>query len=64
MNPYEATLPNIASRIRAWVRGLLRLYRRPLMLVIGAALLVAFGASGAFAPATSEAAPVVAVSPH
>ena len=61
MNPYEATLPNIAARLRAWLRGLLRLYRRPLMLIAAVATLVALGTTGALAPATSQASPVSVV---
>jgi hypothetical protein len=60
MNPYEATLPNIASRISAWVRGLLRLYRRPLLIVAGTAMLIAAGFGAAFVPALSPAIAVTA----
>lgn len=47
MNPYEATLPNVLSRVRAWLRGLLRLYRRPLLIaaLTGIVATLAFGAS-------------------
>lgn len=54
MNPYEASLPNIAARLRAWVRGIMRLYRRPLLAATGVGMLVALGAGGAFPPATSQ----------
>jgi hypothetical protein len=34
MNPYEVTLPNVLARVAAWLRGLLRLYRRPLLIAL------------------------------
>lgn len=55
MNPYEATLPNVMARVGAWVRGLLRRYRK-LLLVIGAATAtLAIGLNATQAPAMSRA---------
>jgi len=34
MNPYDATLTNFATRINAWLRGLVRRYRRPLLIAL------------------------------
>lgn len=59
MNPYEATLPNVLARVVAWLRGLLRLYRRPLLIAVmtGAVAAVALGTSlgPAASPATATA---------
>ena len=60
MNPYEATLPNVMARVRAWVRGLLRLYRKPLLLIGAATATLAIGVSATQAPAMPPAAIVTA----
>jgi hypothetical protein len=61
MNPYEATLPNVLARVATWLRGLLRLYRRPLLIALmtGAAAALALGTS--LGPAAS---PATASAPH
>jgi hypothetical protein len=42
MNPYDATVKNIAARLRVWVFGMVRLYRRPLViLALASATMVA-----------------------
>ncbi|MFZ4688793.1 MAG: hypothetical protein ACOYLS_06125 [Polymorphobacter sp.] len=50
MNPYEPTLPNVIARVTAWCRGLLRRYRRPLLVIVAATATVAVGVSAAIAP--------------
>lgn len=50
MNPYEATLGNVTARVGAWVRGIVRRYRRPLLLAIAAAATVAVGVSASQTP--------------
>lgn len=55
MNRYEATLPNVLARIGAWMRGILRLYRRPLLVVGTATATLALAVSAGQAP---EPAPV------
>lgn len=50
MNPYDATLMNLASRVSAWVRGVLHRYRKPLIVVIAATATLAVGVSAAKAP--------------
>ena len=51
MNHYEATLPNIVARIGAWVRGLLRRYRKPLLVIGAASATVAISMGATQAPA-------------
>jgi hypothetical protein len=42
MNPYDATMRNIFWRLKVWLRGMLRLYRRPLaVLALAGATMVA-----------------------
>jgi hypothetical protein len=52
-NPYEATLANVIFRVHAWVRGLVRHYRRPLMLAIIASVTFAIGINAGHATASS-----------
>lgn len=56
MNPYEATLPNVIARLLAWVQGLLRLYRRPLLIAASAGIVVALALSATPGPAASPIA--------
>jgi hypothetical protein len=55
MNPYEATLPNLFARVAAWLRGLLRLYRRPLLLALTAGGIAALALGTSLGPAASPA---------
>lgn len=41
MNPYEANVQNVALRLGAWLRGMVRLYRRPLLLMAVASVTMA-----------------------
>jgi hypothetical protein len=50
MNPYEANLANGAARIGAWVRGMLRRYRRPLLIAIAATATIGVGVSASQVP--------------
>ena len=50
MNPYEMTFANTVSRLGAWLRGLLRRYRRPLLIVLAATGTLAVGVSAGQAP--------------
>jgi anti-sigma factor RsiW len=50
MNPYEMTFANTLSRVRAWLRGLARQYRRPLLVVLAATGMLAAGVSAGQAP--------------
>jgi hypothetical protein len=52
MNPYEANLSNTVARLAAWVRGMLRRYRRPLWAIFAATATMAIGVSAAKAPAS------------
>ncbi len=54
MNPYEMTFANTLSRIAAWIRGVLRQYRRPLLLLLAASGMLAVGVSAGQAPADSQ----------
>lgn len=47
MNPYEANVRNVSARLGAWARGMLRLYRKPLMLLLLASVTTAVGVSAA-----------------
>jgi hypothetical protein len=60
MNPYEATLPNILARIAAWVRGLLRRYRKPLLVMGAAGATVAISLGATQAPAMHHSPAIVA----
>jgi hypothetical protein len=55
MNPYEATLPNVLARIAAWLRGLLRLYRRPLLIALTTGTMAALALGTTFGPAATPA---------
>jgi hypothetical protein len=55
MNPYEATLPNVLARLFAWLRGLLRLYRRPLLVAAMTGLLTALAIGTSLGPAATPA---------
>jgi hypothetical protein len=55
MNPYEATLPNLLARVAAWLRGLLRLYRRPLFVAVMAGIVTALALGTSLGPAASPA---------
>jgi hypothetical protein len=50
MNPYEANLLNTTSRLGAWVRGILRMYRKRILLVAGAGAVLAAGVAAGEAP--------------
>lgn len=45
MNPYEANLRNVSARMSAWTRGMLRLYRKPLIVLLLASVTTAVGVS-------------------
>jgi hypothetical protein len=47
MNPYEANARNIVLRLGVWLRGMARLYRRPLVVITIASLTMAMGVSAA-----------------
>lgn len=51
MNPYEANLTNIAARIGAWNRGMLRRYRWHLWALAAATVTMAVSIGSANAPA-------------
>lgn len=53
MNPYEANLSNTAARLGAWVRGMVRRYRQPLLAIAAAGAVMAIGVSATRAPAQS-----------
>lgn len=50
MNPYEMTLANTLSRIGAWLRGVSRRYRQPLLIMFAATGMLAVGVSAGTAP--------------
>jgi len=54
MNPYEANISNIVSRLGAWCRGMLRRYRRPLWAIFAATATIAIGVNAAQAPTTTK----------
>lgn len=56
MNPYDANLHNTAARVGAWVRGMVRLYRQPLLAIAAAGAVMALGVSAARAPAQAHSA--------
>lgn len=58
MNPYEATLTNVVLRLGAWVRGMVRYYRRPLLVMGAAAVTMVVGVSATDAPRKQPAAQV------
>lgn len=43
MNPYEANLRNVSARLGAWARGMVRLYRKPLIVLLLGGLTTAAG---------------------
>ncbi len=49
-NPYAPTLGNTAQRVHVWVRGLLRMHRRRLFVLLGAGAVFAVGVSASEAP--------------
>jgi hypothetical protein len=51
MNPYDANLSNVSSRLLAWVRGLTRQYRRPLLILLAATATFAVGVNAGPTPA-------------
>jgi len=55
MNPYEANARNIFLRLGAWLRGMLRLYKRPLVVISIASLTMAMGVSAAHEQDTKPA---------
>jgi hypothetical protein len=50
MNPYEANLLNTSARIGAWLRGVLRMYRKPILLIASAGVVLAAGVAAGEAP--------------
>ncbi len=50
MNPYEPNLRNTTARLSAWIRGLLRTYRKPLLVILAATATMAVGVSASQAP--------------
>ncbi len=46
----------MATRTSAWVRGLLRIYRKPLLIILAATATLAVGVGAADAPDRSEIA--------
>lgn len=60
MNPYEATLPNIVARIGAWIRGLLRRYRKPLLVIGAAGATIAISIGATDAPVSNPASAAIA----
>ncbi len=60
MNPYEATLTNVLARVRAWLRGVARRYRKPLMLAVLATATIAASVNTGRAAATNDTPPVAA----
>jgi hypothetical protein len=50
MDPYEANLRNTFVRVGAWLRGMVRRYRRPLLVVAAAGVSMAIGVSASDAP--------------
>lgn len=50
-NPYSPTLGNTAARLSVWLRGMLRMHRRRLVLLAGAGAVLAAAVSAGEAPA-------------
>lgn len=61
MNPYDPNLMNTAARLGAWVRGMGRLYRQPLLALAAAGTVMAIGVSATRAPAQAPQASQQAV---
>jgi hypothetical protein len=55
MNPYEVTVGNLSARSLAWLRGILRLYKKPLLILVAASATLAIGAGAGDAPAARPA---------
>ena len=51
MNPYEANLTNTTARVGAWLRGLLRRYRKPILVAAAATATLVVCVSATQAPA-------------
>jgi hypothetical protein len=64
MNPYEANLSNTVARLGAWVRGIVRLYRQPLLALAAAGAVMAIGVGATRAPAQPPLAAVTAETPR
>ncbi len=47
MNPYDANVRNVSARLGAWARGMVRLYRKPLIVLLLASITTAVGVSAA-----------------
>lgn len=60
MNPYEATLTNVMARVNAWVRGVLRRYRKPLAVMILVIVAIAASINAGQAPASTDRPPIAA----
>jgi hypothetical protein len=60
MNPYDATLTNFATRINAWLRGLVRRYRRPLLIGLFAVSAIFAGVITDHVNGTSDQPTVIA----
>ncbi|MFZ4111435.1 MAG: hypothetical protein ACOYKQ_13315 [Polymorphobacter sp.] len=45
MNPYDPNMANLLIRLKAWVHGLFRRYRRPLLAVAVVAAALGIGVS-------------------
>jgi hypothetical protein len=43
MNPYDANFRNVSARLGAWALGMVRLYRRPLIVILLASVTTAVG---------------------
>ena len=49
-NPYEPTLANTAQRMRVWVRGVLRMHRKVLLVTLAAGSTLFAGVAASEAP--------------
>lgn len=50
VNPYAPTIGNTASRSLTWVRGIVRMHRRALLLTLAAGVTLAVGVNASQAP--------------
>ena len=50
VNPYAPTMGNTYARIRVWVRGIVRMHRRMLLLTVAAGVTLAVGVNASDAP--------------
>lgn len=55
-DPYRANLSNTSSRVAAWLRGMGRRYRRPILLLAAASATFAVGVAAGQAPAPTTLA--------